>query len=534
MPSDPASRKRKSPEGGWHLIRHGQIERAFRLAKRDFAAARDAADTQAMAASLAQIAWCCALSGQPEQGLDCAIGAKLLWRRLGNRAEEARAAAVEAFLLFDLGLSDEGFEAADDAVAMAEGLSDASVLAFASCMRAIALSLCRQPELALPVIRQSVRIAEQEGDRVMLSFYLLNLGFCLIKRADGAAAEGDLTDEENWLGQAIEATEDAIAAAAEVGNSWCLRAGLGNVAELYARGGDLLRAQERLATWGEVKGRPVQSLKIHYLYTYADVMTRLGRADEAAKASRSALKLAEKTGQTDHELNAVEKLAQAYEAMGDFGRALAMQKRFHSLYVKQSGETTQRRARVVEIRLETERLRARADELASQAMRDGLTGIANRRAFDAELARLTGQPLAVAMLDLDHFKAINDRFSHMVGDEVLRRLAQILTAHVGAKAARLGGEEFALLLPGVGEREAADICETVRAAVASEDWADIAGGLAVTVSMGVALTTEGVPGGELLAVADRRLYAAKALGRNRVVGGGDMREPGFSRVPARR
>ncbi|MBI4046280.1 MAG: GGDEF domain-containing protein [Devosia nanyangense] len=184
--------------------------------------------------------------------------------------------------------------------------------------------------------------------------------------------------------------------------------------------------------------------------------------------------------------------------------------------------------------METERLRARADELASQAMRDGLTGIANRRAFDAELARLTGQPLAVAMLDLDHFKAINDRFSHMVGDEVLRRLAQILTAHVGAKAARLGGEEFALLLPGVGEREAADICETVRAAVASEDWADIAGGLAVTVSMGVALTEEGVPGGELLAVADRRLYAAKALGRNRGVGGDDMREPGFSRVPARR
>ena len=518
MPSDLAPRRRKAPANGWQLIAQGQIDRAFRQGKRTFAAAQAEGEVTGMATGLMQVAWCCALLGHPEQGLECALAAKRLWRRAGNETGFASTAAIEAFLLFDLGLSDEGSEAAEQAVMIAARLEDFSVLAFASCMRAIALALCGHAELSIPVIRESIRIAEQNGDKASLCFYQLNMGFCLGRLAAGEEAAGKVGHARDLLGQAIEVSEDAIASATESGNNWCLRVALGNVAEMYAHCGDLERAQKRLETWQEVPGRPGVSLKIHYLYTRSTVLMRLGQLPDAAKAASEALRLANRSGQTDHQLNAAGKLAEVHEAMKDFRSALTMHKRFHKLYVKQAGETTQRRAKVAEIRLETDRLRARADELANQAMRDGLTGIANRRAFDAELAQLEGKVFAVAMLDLDHFKAINDRFSHMVGDEVLRRLARGLTAHSGAWAARLGGEEFALLLCGEeAVRGAERLCEKVRAAVEGHQWTELAPELKVTVSIGLAISEGGKTAADLMAVADRRLYAAKATGRNRVV-----------------
>ncbi|GGF13988.1 hypothetical protein GCM10011321_02430 [Youhaiella tibetensis] len=518
MPSELAPRRRKAPANGWQLIAQGQIDRAFRQGKRNFAAAQAAGEVTGMATGLMQVAWCCALLGHPEQGLECALAAKRLWRRAGNEAGVASTAAIEAFLLFELGLSDEGSEAAEQAVTIAARLADFSVLAFASCMRAIALALCGHAELSIPVIRESIRIAEQNGDKASLCFYQLNMGFCLGRLAAGEEAAGKDGHARDLLGRAIEVSEDAIASATESGNNWCLRVALGNVAEMYAHCGDLERAQKRLETWQEVPGRPGVSLKIHYLYTHSMVLMQLGQLPDAAKAASEALRLANRSAQTDHQLNAAGKLAEVHEAMKDFRSALAMHKRFHKLYVKQAGETTQRRAKVAEIRLETDRLRARADELANQAMRDGLTGIANRRAFDAELAQLDGQVFAVAMLDLDHFKAINDRFSHMVGDEVLRRLARGLTAHSGAWAARLGGEEFALLLTGEeAVRGAERLCERVRAGVEGLQWTELAPDLKVTVSIGLAIGDGGKAAADLMAVADRRLYAAKAAGRNRVV-----------------
>ena len=128
----------------------------------------------------------------------------------------------------------------------------------------------------------------------------------------------------------------------------------------------------------------------------------------------------------------------------------------------------------------------------------------------------SGSAMSVALLDIDKFKAINDTHSHLVGDEVLRRVARIVRTAVrlGDMAARYGGEEFGLVLPDTRLEEAAAVCERVRAAVAEADWELVRPGLRVTLSVGV--SQEGRP--ELaLAVADQRLYAAKRGGRNRVV-----------------
>jgi diguanylate cyclase (GGDEF)-like protein len=155
------------------------------------------------------------------------------------------------------------------------------------------------------------------------------------------------------------------------------------------------------------------------------------------------------------------------------------------------------------------------------AMTDELTGLPNRRAVLARLATMLdgGADCAVLIVDIDHFKAINDRHGHLVGDEVLRAVAAALAAGLRApmSAGRLGGEEFLLLLPGLSLEAARERAEQIRAAVARIDTTRWLGGAPLSVSIGVALARPG-PGGvaDVLRRADDALYEAKADGRDRV------------------
>jgi diguanylate cyclase (GGDEF)-like protein len=169
-----------------------------------------------------------------------------------------------------------------------------------------------------------------------------------------------------------------------------------------------------------------------------------------------------------------------------------------------------------------ERLRA---VLAEEAVRDPLTGLHNRRhldrALEADLARRprTGQ-LSLLVVDVDHFKGVNDRFGHGAGDRVLTAVAGTLTGAVrdGDTAARLGGEEFVLVLPGAGREQALDRAEQVRREVAAGRHALDGETVTVTVSVGVAVCpADGTSAAALLEAADRALYTAKATGRDRVV-----------------
>ncbi len=159
------------------------------------------------------------------------------------------------------------------------------------------------------------------------------------------------------------------------------------------------------------------------------------------------------------------------------------------------------------------------------AATDGLTGLANRRTFEDELARAVArgrsreQPVSLLLLDIDHFKALNDGFGHLVGDEALRDVAQVIGSGLrpDATAARYGGEEFAVLLPDCGAGEASAVAERLRLAVSA---VAVSGSVHVTISAGHSTCA----GGELdphtlVEVADAALYAAKRAGRNRVVGG---------------
>jgi diguanylate cyclase (GGDEF)-like protein len=167
----------------------------------------------------------------------------------------------------------------------------------------------------------------------------------------------------------------------------------------------------------------------------------------------------------------------------------------------------------------TRQLEHLQEKLREQADRDWLTGLRNRRYLARASADEIRGPVSLAVLDLDHFKSINDRFGHQAGDRVLVRVAELLVACVRGTdvVVRTGGEEFAVLMPATPADAAAECCERLRAVIDAEPWERIAPGLAMTASIGVVSTAEASDFGELGRVADERLYSAKAAGRNRVV-----------------
>jgi diguanylate cyclase (GGDEF)-like protein len=171
-----------------------------------------------------------------------------------------------------------------------------------------------------------------------------------------------------------------------------------------------------------------------------------------------------------------------------------------------------------------ERRRAAFEELA---MHDELTGLYNRRELDRRLAAETArvhrsqQTFSLVLLDVDHFKSINDRFGHAAGDEVLRRLASIVQSElrISDMAARYGGEEIAIVLPDTSADDAENVAVRLRERLEREMF-DVGAGAAigVTASFGVSCaqgtaTTTAC----MFAAADEALYEAKATGRNRVV-----------------
>ncbi|MBV2130053.1 ligand-binding sensor domain-containing diguanylate cyclase [Arsukibacterium indicum] len=164
-------------------------------------------------------------------------------------------------------------------------------------------------------------------------------------------------------------------------------------------------------------------------------------------------------------------------------------------------------------------------ELAALARLDSLTGLANRRAFDEAMqhelkrAKRQQEPLCLALLDIDHFKQVNDNWSHSVGDEVLKRVAATLQQYCRDidTLARWGGEEFVILLPDTPLPLAQEVCDRLRLRVSETSFTDVVPELTITLSIGLATLNHKDDGKQLLIDADRALYRAKNQGRNTVI-----------------
>jgi len=181
---------------------------------------------------------------------------------------------------------------------------------------------------------------------------------------------------------------------------------------------------------------------------------------------------------------------------------------------------------IAEAKLLLDRTMDQALDLEETSQRDGLTGLYNRKFFDEQItqeilsSRRYVWPLALAMIDIDHFKSVNDTFGHDGGDAVLRDISSQLRGMLRASdtLCRYGGEEFALILPHINQDSAAVLLERLRKAVEGmrvvlEDGKQVT----VTMSVGLASLQDGMTPGQLLGNADKSLYAAKRAGRNCIV-----------------
>ena len=277
----------------------------------------------------------------------------------------------------------------------------------------------------------------------------------------------------------------------------------------------------------------------------ARMARRRGDLARARVLLRDAVDLAERL-QLTSDLPQLYETASSLEAeSGDFREALRLHHLMHRAKMKMLSASAEERSRLMAVRLATERavreaaaereradelrhanleLQRRAENLGREAVEDSLTGLTNRRGLDAHLmqrhaeARARHASACVAMIDIDRFKRVNDRFSHAVGDLVLQRVGSLLRQYCreGDVAARAGGEEFVLSFKSIDLRQAAEVCERLRQAVQRAPWGDIADGLEVTVSMGLADMAKSPTVGDGLAAADALLYEAKHAGRNRV------------------
>ena len=364
--------------------------------------------------------------------------------------------------------------------------------------------------------------AERLGDDLLLGRWLNNAALALL-------AQGDVTE-------AVAMLERAASLSERMGDLWNLRVTLCNLAETCAETGrtdeadtHLIRAEA--TAWScpdELSGRE------RLIFDEVRGTIRLGRGELALAIASLGESVALALRMNDLEIGtgASRKLAGAYADSGDYERAYRESLRSRELWERRANIASRRAARVAGIRLRTEELARRAASLqsdnqilseearrlAAEAERDPLTGLRNRRGLRALLQGL-GQAhatVALAMVDIDHFKRINDEHSHAVGDEVIREVAATLAAAARpGHAFRLGGEEFLAILVDLAPGEAALHCERVRHAVETHRWGH---GLRVTVSIGFAFARGGMAPHDMLREADARLYEAKRSGRNRVAG----------------
>ncbi len=306
----------------------------------------------------------------------------------------------------------------------------------------------------------------------------------------------------------------------------------GNLGEILVHLGERDRSQallQRTLAEAQRLGFVPQAQRV--TCSLAEWALRHGSAAEARARLQALLDEAgERTLTPMTALRAHHALYQACKALGDTAAALRHLETQAELLrerivqqLRAQSEQFITRVEAEQSRREAERQRARAQSLEADARLDPLTGLANRRALAQRLAALlgdaaaAGQPVALAMLDLDRFKQINDRHGHLVGDRVLVATAQLLRECVrhGDLVARIGGEEFLTVLPDADAARAREICERIRQRVAGHDWSAMAPGLTVTLSAGLA----GTPPYDETALttrADAALYRAKAGGRNRV------------------
>jgi len=385
--------------------------------------------------------------------------------------------------------------------------------------------------------RQALALADTLDDREAAFAARNNLGDSCLEIARSKRSRG----EDAWtvLNEGIELTRAAVQHALQQRHAFYETVARTNLVGFLIEMGEYADARRQAVRSKTIAiTNKYRNLAVNNDAQLAEVARAEGRID-AACAMMDA-QLADPSVAEDAALNVKlhRALYEMHQASGRFELALTHHEELHVLMLGLTRQTAGLQSRMLinslEIeqarheaqrsQLEAEMQRIRAEELDQQAHTDPLTRLPNRRALDRQLpemmatARARAEPLCAVMVDMDHFKRVNDEYGHATGDRVLTTMATILgdATRESDLAVRVGGEEFLLVLGNTTLDQATLICKRLLGQVRDHPWGVVTAGLRCTASVGVALLTPDETVSRWLGRADAALYEAKAAGRNRV------------------
>jgi two-component system cell cycle response regulator len=435
------------------------------------------------------------------------VSAEANARRTG--AIEARANCLMASTYSRLGLLDDSVAAAELGVALLDDDGPAHWPAEHYMVLALFTSYDRPGTIDFGLFEEALRRARDHGDPTLVIAVLNNYAYTAVLRPQEIGRAVVLVDEMERLG----GRHPSLSSVAVIDT----------IAWVRFTDGDAEGAQELLESALAHGARVEPDDEAAVLSQLATMHAARGDDTAAADLLERARAIALQAGTPEVAIDALRALSELDARSGDYRRAYErMAQHIDERDAAQRGEA-ERRATVLQAIHGTELERSRRRHYESLASRDQLTGLFNRRYLETAIpALLRAGGVAVVLVDIDHFKSVNDRFSHGGGDAVLATVGGVMeracAGPSGGFAARLGGEEFLLVLPGIDATTARATAEEVRATVAACTWPAVSGDLRCTISCGVAISgADGRDLAPLLTTADRRLYLAKRGGRDRTV-----------------
>jgi len=379
-----------------------------------------------------------------------------------------------------------------------------------------ALFRTRSVEAAVRRYQEAEEIALAAGDPLFRSFVLNDMAYCLYAAGQAERAGAVMT---RLLGLLAGDGREPIPPMLDT---------LARIKLALNRTDEAVEIAQRLAARKIDRNEYPEALAEAAL-TLAAAYHQAGALDEAQAALDRANELSSFPELARIRANVLGEQSELFATRGDFQAAFATYKAYHEASEELSSREREAQARIRHSAFETAEARRDAERFREESLRDPLTGLHNRRYLDVRLpvlltAATAGHPpLVAAIVDVDHFKRINDTCSHEIGDQVLVAIAGLLreavlvtAAGVDGFSARLGGEEFLIVFAGLEWSVALARLEELRAAVAGHPWQLLTGDLPVTVSIGVTAGRHPRPAPDLLSEADRNLYQAKRDGRNRL------------------
>lgn len=489
--------------------------------------------------------------GDMEEAAESCGRAALLDETTGNEAGRAQALTLQAMAYLELGLQEEALEVLAISLEIAQRLRDPNLLFWAYNRIGGAHDNMGNHLESRAFMQRALPLATGLGAEAKFCI-LNNLASNAVDLVADALQKGDTALAADAVATGLDYARDAIELARAAEHPYREAIGLGNYGMLLAFSGDEQAANQATTRSHAIASQKgYVSLQLDAGFNLARIAMHFDQHATAIDRFEAVLPALIEHDEKPLVLKAHRLLSDLYQRVGQTQEAFDHYKRYHAIESAIRSSVADTRARMVtgmaelsvarldaerarlETRLhqmrlaelETERrdLLTRTQDLDRKAHEDDLTGLKNRRyALSALGERLAECPpdaaIPVAIVDADHFKKVNDSFGHSAGDAVLRRLAELLSAGMAGHGfvARLGGEEFLLVFDARAIDVAVEDCQRIRRAVAAEAWANLAPGLAMTVSIGITSAGHQEEVARILARADAALYRSKSGGRNRL------------------